>query len=243
MLGVHTTYDLLDVIEGRKSVRDVIETGLEGVQFISGGSGVYELLKIAPGQLMDIMADLSELEDVADTIIFDTSAGLTDTATRLIRASHEIILVTTPEPTAMVDAYALLKMVILKWGTGPASVWSLTKRRAQEAVGRSGRVHSHCGKKSQHTDEQAGVYFARCEHAKRDQKAGAYTGELSKMRGLIRYQCDCTAVFEHTGQNIEKAGCYRFPGEFLFGKKPVPGVLDSVCAGYRDHRRTDGDKK
>lgn len=111
MLGVHTQYDLLDVIEGRQNVRDIIETGVSGVQFISGGSGVYELFKMAPEQLMDIVSSLVELEDVADTIIFDTSAGLSDNAMRLIRASHETILVTTPEPTAVVDAYALLKIV------------------------------------------------------------------------------------------------------------------------------------
>ena len=111
MLGVHTKYDLLDVIEGRKNVRDIIETGLAGVQFISGGSGVYEMFKMAPDQLMDIVSSLIELEDVADTIIFDTGAGLSDNAMRLIRASHETILVTTPEPTAVVDAYALLKIV------------------------------------------------------------------------------------------------------------------------------------
>ncbi len=111
MLGVHTQYDLLDVIEGRKGVREVIETGLCGVQFISGGSGVYELFRMPPDQLMDIVSSLVELEDVADTIIFDTSAGLSENAMRLIRASHETILVTTPEPTAVVDAYALLKIV------------------------------------------------------------------------------------------------------------------------------------
>lgn len=111
MLGVHAQHDLLDVIEGRCSVREAIETGLAGVQFISGGSGVYELLKMSPDQMMDIMGHLAKLEDVADTIIFDTGAGLTDHAMRLTRAAHETILVITPEPTSMVDAYALLKML------------------------------------------------------------------------------------------------------------------------------------
>ncbi len=111
MLGIHTQHDLLDVIEGRKTIREVIEKGIAGVQFISGGSGVYELMKMMPEQMMSIISSLAELEDVADTIIFDTGAGLSDNTMRLIRASHETILVTTPEPTAVVDAYALLKMV------------------------------------------------------------------------------------------------------------------------------------
>jgi len=112
MLGVHAQHDLLDVIEGRCTVRQVIEKGLAGVQFISGGSGVYELLRMEPDRLMDIVGSLAELDDVADTIIFDTGAGLSEHAMRLTRAAHETILVITPEPTSMVDAYALLKMLL-----------------------------------------------------------------------------------------------------------------------------------
>jgi flagellar biosynthesis protein FlhG len=61
---------------------------------------------------MDIVGHLAKLEDVADTIIFDTGAGLSEHAMRLTRAAHETILVITPEPTSMVDAYALLKMLL-----------------------------------------------------------------------------------------------------------------------------------
>lgn len=111
MLGVRTQYDLMDVIEKRKEIRDIIEVGLEGVQFISGGSGVYELTQLNSDQLMRMVDSLLELENACDTIIFDTGAGFSDNALRLIRASHETILVTTPEPTSVVDAYALLKMV------------------------------------------------------------------------------------------------------------------------------------
>ena len=111
MLGVHPQHDLLDVIEGRCTVREAIETGFAGVQFISGGSGVYELLRMSSSQLIQVMGYLAKLEDVADTIIFDTGAGLSEHAVWLNRAAHETILVITPEPTSMVDAYALLKML------------------------------------------------------------------------------------------------------------------------------------
>jgi len=111
MLGVHTEYDLMDVVNGDKSIEEIIETGHEGVKFISGGSGVYELTKLSRKQLLSIVDTLYGLEDVADTIIFDTSAGVSDNMLRLICASHETILVTTPEPTAIVDAYALVKII------------------------------------------------------------------------------------------------------------------------------------
>jgi len=111
MLGVTTKYDLLDVIKHDVDIHDIIEQGLEGVQFISGGSGVYELTQLDSAELMHMVDSLKNLEDVADTIIFDTSAGVSDNMLRLIYASHETLLVTTPEPTAVVDAYALIKII------------------------------------------------------------------------------------------------------------------------------------
>ena len=111
MLGVTTQYDLLDAIKHDLDIRDIIEQGLEGVQFISGGSGVYEMTQLGSTELMRLVENLKTLEDVADTIIFDTSAGVSDNMLRLIYASHEILLVTTPEPTAVVDAYALIKII------------------------------------------------------------------------------------------------------------------------------------
>ena len=110
MLGVNTKYDLMDVVNHNKDIQGIIEVGCEGVHFISGGSGVYELTKLDQNQLMAIVNNLYALENIADTIIFDTGAGVSENILRLIRASHETILVTTPEPTAIVDAYALLKI-------------------------------------------------------------------------------------------------------------------------------------
>lgn len=111
MLGVSTRYDLLDVVKRDMDIRDIIEHGLEGVQFVSGGSGVYEMTQLDGDMLMRIVDNLKNLEDVADTIIFDTGAGVSENMLRLIGASHETLLVTTPEPTAVVDAYALIKII------------------------------------------------------------------------------------------------------------------------------------
>jgi len=110
MLGVSTRRDLMDVIQHDMDIRDIIQPGLEGVQFISGGSGVYELTQLGGDQLMRIVDNLKQLEDIADTIIFDTGAGASNNILQLIYASHKTLLVTTPEPTAVVDAYALIKI-------------------------------------------------------------------------------------------------------------------------------------
>ena len=111
MLGVTTKYDLLNVIRDHKDIREVIEVGLAGVRFISGGSGMYELIKLNTPQLTRIMNNLFKLGDIVDTIIFDTGAGISDNILRLVCASHETILVATPEPTSVMDAYAVVKIV------------------------------------------------------------------------------------------------------------------------------------
>lgn len=111
MLGVTTKYDLLSVVRDHRDIRDVIQIGLQGIRFISGGSGMYELIKLNAPQLTRIMNNLFRLNDIADTIIFDTGAGINDNIIRLVCASDETILVATPEPTAVMDAYAMVKIV------------------------------------------------------------------------------------------------------------------------------------
>ncbi|MDL2220616.1 MinD/ParA family protein [Eubacteriales bacterium OttesenSCG-928-N14] len=111
MLGVKTQHDLYDVIQEKVDIVDAIESGLEGVRFISGGSGVYDLVKLNALQLHKIVNSLMRLDDLADIILFDTGAGISDNILSLIRSSHETILVTTPEPTAIMDAYAMTKII------------------------------------------------------------------------------------------------------------------------------------
>ena len=111
MLGVTSRFDLTNVIRGEMQIRDVILSGHGGVQFISGGSGALDLINLSEGQLLLFVNSLLQLEDIADIIIFDTGAGVSDNILRLIRSSTEAIIVTTPEPTAIMDAYALVKIM------------------------------------------------------------------------------------------------------------------------------------
>ena len=114
MLGVSTKHSLLEVINGKKDVMDIIEEGIEGVKFISGGSGVYDLVQMDGLQLNRLIQSFKRLDDIADIIIFDTGSGVSENILRMIYASHETILVTTPEPTSITDAYALVKIACQK---------------------------------------------------------------------------------------------------------------------------------
>lgn len=109
MLGIRPKYNLADIIYHGKNIEDIITPGPLGIGFISGGSGIGELACISKEQIMFLTNKLYVLDELADIVIIDTGAGITDSVLEFVIASSEVLLVTTPEPTSITDAYALLK--------------------------------------------------------------------------------------------------------------------------------------
>lgn len=109
ILGIVPRYDLSYVVRKECDLQRVITQTPDGIQFISGGSGVSDLLSLGADEIEYVLGELAALDDIADIVIFDTGAGINDNNIRLISASDEVILVTTPEPPAIVDAYAVAK--------------------------------------------------------------------------------------------------------------------------------------
>ncbi len=109
MLGIRPKYNLADLMYRGKSIEDIITYGPENIGFISGGSGINELANLTRDQVFSMIHRLGELDRIADVIIVDTGAGISDTVLEFVAASEEVLLVATPEPTSITDAYALLK--------------------------------------------------------------------------------------------------------------------------------------
>ncbi len=109
MLGIRPKYNLADLIFKGKSIQEVITPGPLGVGFISGGSGIQELINLSRDQIQIMLQKLYELDEIADVIIVDTGAGINESVLEFVSASSEVFLVVTPEPTSITDAYALLK--------------------------------------------------------------------------------------------------------------------------------------
>ncbi|WP_051656666.1 MinD/ParA family protein [Butyrivibrio sp. AE3004] len=109
MFGTVPKHNLSDLIYQGKNIKDIITWGPEGVGFISGGSGISGMYNLSRDYLVYIIVNLAELDAIADTIIIDTGAGISDAVMEFLVASGEIILVTTPEPTSITDSYSLLK--------------------------------------------------------------------------------------------------------------------------------------
>ena len=109
MLGIHPKYNLADLMFRGKSITDIITPGPENVGFISGGSGINELANLTREQVFHLIQKMEELDHKADVIIVDTGAGISNSVLEFVAASEEVLLVATPEPTSITDAYALLK--------------------------------------------------------------------------------------------------------------------------------------
>ncbi|RCX15532.1 flagellar biosynthesis protein FlhG [Anaerobacterium chartisolvens] len=112
LFGINPRDTLVDVIHGRKSILEVLADGPKDVKFVSGGSGVEDLVKMDKEQLDNFVGNIAMLDKLADIILIDTGAGLSDSVMSFVMAADEVILVTTPEPTSITDAYALIKMVV-----------------------------------------------------------------------------------------------------------------------------------
>ncbi len=113
MFGVIPKYTLADLMFKGKELKDIITEGPEGVKFVSGGSGVARLVNLDHEQVKRMVYKLSELENMADVIIIDTGAGISQSVLEFVAASPEVLLVTTPEPTSITDSYALLKALAM----------------------------------------------------------------------------------------------------------------------------------
>ena len=112
MYGIAPLKDLSDLIRGLTTIKELPVKVKERLFFISGGSGFHELADLPKQRLVSIIHALHEFaEENYDYVIVDTPPGLHRTTITLLSAVDVPIIVTTPEPTAIADAYALIKVL------------------------------------------------------------------------------------------------------------------------------------
>lgn len=109
MFGTVPKHNFCDLIYQGKNITDIITWGPMDIGFISGGSGIAGLSNLSQDYLNYIIQNLAKLDAIADIVIIDTGAGISDAVLDFLVASGEILLVATPEPTSITDSYSLLK--------------------------------------------------------------------------------------------------------------------------------------
>ena len=111
VMNINSKYNISDMINGRKSIEEIIHIGPEGLEIICGCSGLEELANINEFQRQLLLKELSKLQSNCDAIVIDTAAGISKSVVGFCLASDHVLVVTTPEATAMTDAYAIIKML------------------------------------------------------------------------------------------------------------------------------------
>lgn len=114
--GINPKHTIEEVISGEKELSRIIVKGPEGVAVIPASSGVHELSHLSEGHKINLLNEFDILNSKYDILLIDTGAGISSNVTYFNLAAQERIVVVTPEPTSITDAYALMKVMYKKHG-------------------------------------------------------------------------------------------------------------------------------
>jgi flagellar biosynthesis protein FlhG len=114
--GVHPHYNIGHVLSGERELKEIIVEGPSGVRIIPAGSGFVNLTHLTDGQKLSLLSEFEAFEDDFDYFLIDTGAGISDNVTYFNLAADECIVVVSPEPTSVTDAYAMIKIMSTQHG-------------------------------------------------------------------------------------------------------------------------------
>ncbi len=111
LLGLHPKYNLTHVINGEKTLGEIVVEGPHGLKVIPASSGVQHMAEMGVVEQAGIISAFSDFEHDIDILLVDTAAGIHSSVVNFARASQEILIVVCDEPTSLTDAYALIKLL------------------------------------------------------------------------------------------------------------------------------------
>lgn len=132
MLGLHPEYDLSHVIQGERTLEEIIVSGPAGVHIVPASSGTKMMAELSPMEHAGMIRAFSELSYPLDVLIIDTAAGISDSVVSFSRAAQEVIVVVCDEPASITDAYALIKLLNREYGIQRFRVLANMAHSAQE---------------------------------------------------------------------------------------------------------------
>lgn len=111
VFGLAPSYNLNHFFSGNIDLESILVRGPEGIMILPAGSGVQRFTRLDTRQKMRLLESLDAMHSRFDIVLIDTEAGISENVTYFNTAAQEILVVTTPEPTAITDAYALMKLL------------------------------------------------------------------------------------------------------------------------------------
>jgi flagellar biosynthesis protein FlhG len=114
MLNMIPKYNLYHVIKKQKTIREILVETEYGISIVAGASGFSQIANMGEDDRKDFISELDSLSN-ADIIIIDTSAGVSSNVLDFIAAADDAVIITTPEPTAITDAYGIIKIIATEY--------------------------------------------------------------------------------------------------------------------------------
>lgn len=115
ILNLATRYNIKDLFNGGMKLKDLIVDGPGGIKILPASSGIQELTALDEFQRLRLLEEFDTYDDSVDYLLIDTSSGISSNVAFFCMAAQDIIIVTSSEPTAMTDAYALIKVLFTKY--------------------------------------------------------------------------------------------------------------------------------
>lgn len=134
LLGLRAEYNLSHVINGERTLEEVIIKGPEGLNIIPAASGTQMMSELSPAQHAGVIQAFSELSTPVDILMIDAAAGISDSVVSFTKASNEVIVVVCDEPTSLTDAYALMKVLNTDHGIQRFNILANSVRSPKEGL-------------------------------------------------------------------------------------------------------------
>lgn len=115
LLGLVPRYTIEHLLKKEKGIFDILIKGPGGMFILPASSGVLELVELNEGQKIFLLSEMDILAEAVDFLLIDTSSGISSNVLYFNLAAEESIIIATPEPTSITNAYALLKILFLKY--------------------------------------------------------------------------------------------------------------------------------
>ena len=132
LLGLAPKFNLSHVIMGEKSIEEILIEGPGKMKILPASSGIQELTSLTKDQKVQILKQLDSLIDNVDVLFIDTAAGISSNVMDFNATAQEVIVVVSPEPTSITDAYALMKVLSLKYSGKTCKLIVNMVRRPEE---------------------------------------------------------------------------------------------------------------
>jgi len=116
VLGLNPVHTLQHVLRGERSLTEVAVDGPAGVKIVPAATGIEELTRLDARERLLLLDQVDGLDGAVDVLLIDTAAGISSNVLYFNSAAHEVLVVVTPEPTALTDAYALMKLLATRHG-------------------------------------------------------------------------------------------------------------------------------